>query len=275
MAPGDIVSTIVSEFPYALYGSILVGVAAAFLGVFIVARRVVFFGAVLTQVSVLGLSATFLPFFALPHTLGSLIVTLVAVVVLSQLLTGKKIPRDAILGFVFVLAVAARILIIQKAPKVEAAEVESLLRGDILFVTPDLFWLMAGAFVVAMALHGLFAKEFTYINFDAETARTQGYNAGMWNLMFYLIAGMVIAFATHMVGDLFVFGFLVVPPVAATLMAKRVRSIFALSVLIGLISPPIGLFFAFLWDFPASPTIVAVAIVFLLLAAVVRIFRRH
>ena len=54
MAPGEIICTIVSEFPYALYGSILVGVAAAFLGVFIVARRVVFFGAVLTQVSVLG-----------------------------------------------------------------------------------------------------------------------------------------------------------------------------------------------------------------------------
>ncbi len=275
MAPGDIVSTIVTEFPYALYGSILVGVAAAFLGVFIVARRVVFFGAVLTQVSVLGLTATFLPFFALPHTVGSLVVTLAMVVVLSQLLTGKKIPRDAILGFVFVFAVAARILIIQKAPKVEAAEVESLLRGDILFVTPDLFWLMAGAFVVAMALHGLFAKEFTLISFDAETARTQGYKAGMWNLIFYLNAGMIIAFATHMVGDLFVFGFLVIPPVAATLIARRVRSIFAVSVLIGLISPPIGLFFAFLWDFPASPTIVAVASVFLFIAFLVSRIRRH
>ena len=275
MAPSEIISTIVSEFPYALYGSILVGVAAAFLGVFIVARRVIFFGAVLTQVSVLGLTATFLPFFALPHTVGSLIVTLVSVVLLSQLLTGKKIPRDAILGVVFVLAVAARILIMQKAPKVEAAEVESLLRGDILFVTPDLFWLMAGAFVVAMALHGLFAKEFTFINFDAETARTQGYNAGMWNLIFYLNAGMIIAFATHMVGDLFVFGFLVVPAVAASLVAKRVRSIFAIAVTIGFLSPPIGLFFAFLWDFPASPAIVAVASVFLFVAFLISLFRRH
>ena len=275
MGPGDIVSTIVNEFPYALYGSMLVGVAAAFLGVFIVARRVVFFGAVLTQVSVLGLTATFLPFFALPHTVGSLVVTLLAVVILSQLLTGKDVPRDAILGVVFVIAIAARILIMQKAPKVEAAEVESLLRGDILFVTPDLFWLMVGAFVVAMLLHGLFAKEFTFINFDAETARTQGYNAGMWNLIFYLNAGMIIAFATHMVGDLFVFGFLVVPPVAASLLAKRVRTIFAVSVLIGLISPPIGLFFAFLWDFPASPTIVAVASVILFVAYLVRLIRRR
>ena len=111
MAPGDIISTIVSEFPYALSGSILVGVATAFLGVYIVARRVVFFGAVLTQVSVLGLVATFIPLFAVSHTVGSLVFTLASAILLSQLLTGKKIPRDAILGFVFVFAVAARILI--------------------------------------------------------------------------------------------------------------------------------------------------------------------
>ena len=274
MAPGDIISTIVSEFPYALSGSILVGVATAFLGVYIVARRVVFFGAVLTQVSVLGLVATFIPLFAVSHTVGSLVFTLATAILLSQLLTGKKIPRDAILGFVFVFAVAARILIMQKAPKVEAAEVESLLRGDILFVTPDLFWLMGGAFVVAMALHGLFAKEFAFISFDGETARTQGYNAGMWNLIFYLSAGMIIAFATHIVGDLFVFGFLVIPPVAAMLLAKRVRSIFILSITIGVLSPPIGLFFAFLWDFPASPTIVAVASVFLFVAFLTHLVRR-
>jgi ABC-type Mn2+/Zn2+ transport system permease subunit len=275
MTPGDIISTILHEFPFALYGSVLVGIACSFLGVYIVARRVVFFGAVLTQVSVLGLTMTFLPFLAVPHTIGSLVVTLGSVVILSQMLTGKKVPRDAVLGFVFVSAVAARILIMQKAPKVESAEIENLLRGDILFVTPDLFWLMGGAFLLAGIFHGLFTKEFTFITFDAETARTQGYNAGMWNLLFYLIAGMIIAIATHMVGDLLVFGFLVIPPVAASLLARRVRAIFLLSVLIGLLSPPIGLFFAFLWDFPASPTMVAVASVFLIVAFLSSIVKRR
>jgi len=50
----EIVRTIVQEFPLALYGSMLVGVICAFLGVYIVARRVVFLGAVMTQVSVMG-----------------------------------------------------------------------------------------------------------------------------------------------------------------------------------------------------------------------------
>jgi zinc transport system permease protein len=233
----------------------------SFLGVYIVAKRVVFLGAVLTQVSVLGLSLTFLPLFAVPHTIGSLAVTLTSVIILSQLLTGKKIPKDAVLGFVFVLSVAARILVIQKAPKVEASEIENLLRGDILFVTPDVFFLMLGVFVLAMAAHIVFFKEFTYISFDAETAKTQGFRSGLWEIAFYLIAAVVISAATHMVGDIFVFGFLVIPPVAAMLFAKRVRMTFVIAVLIGALTPIVGLFLAFKLDLPSSPTIVAVACV--------------
>jgi ABC-type Mn2+/Zn2+ transport system permease subunit len=274
MESSEILRTIVEEFPFALWGSILVGTVCAFLGVYIVAKRVVFLGAVLTQVSVLGLALTFLPFIHVPHTIGSLAVTLTSVVIMSRLLTGKKIPRDAVLGFAFVSSVAARILIVQKTPKVEAAEIDNLLRGDILFVTPDLFWLLLGAFVVAMTLHLLFFKQFTFISFDAETARTQGFNSDFWDTLFYLIAALVIAFATHMVGDAFVFGFLVAPPVTALLLARRVRTIFVISVVIGAIAPIIGLFLAFRFDFPASPAIVAVASVVLGAAWIVSLLRR-
>jgi manganese/iron transport system permease protein len=227
---------------------------------------VVFLGAVLTQVSVLGISLTFLPLFMLPHTVGSLLVTIAAVVVLSRLLTHKKIPGDAVLGVVFAAAVALRILVLQKAPKVEVSEVENLLRGDILFVTPELFYVMLGVFLAAMTIHLLFYKEFTYISFDAETARTQGFRSGIWETLFYIVAAVVISVATHMVGDIFVFGFLVVPPVAAMHLTRKVKTIFLLSSIIGGVAPLIGLFLAFKFDFPSSPIIVAVAAAILFVA---------
>lgn len=274
METTEIIRTIFQEFPFALYGSVIVGTICAFLGVYIVAKRVVFLGAALTQVSVLGLAVSFIPFLGIPHTVGILLMTLASVVILSRTLTGKKIPRDAVLGFVFVSSVTARILIMQKTPKVEVAEIESLLRGDILFVTPDLFYLMLGTFVVAMAIHLVFYREFTYISFDAETARTQGFNAGFWEMVFYIIAGVVISFATHMVGDIFVFGFLVVPPVAALLFSRKVKRIFIIAVIIGALSPLVGLFLAFKFDFPASPAIVGVASLVLAAAWLTSIVRR-
>jgi ABC-type Mn2+/Zn2+ transport system permease subunit len=271
----EILRTIVQEFPFALFGSMLVGVLCAYVGVYVVARRVVFLGAVLTQVSVFGIALTFLPFIPVQHTIGSLLVTLLAVVGLSRLLSGARVPRDAVLGIVFVAAIALRILILQKTPKVEVAEIENLLRGDILFVTPEVFFLMLGVFVVTMAVHLLFFKEFTYISFDAETARTQGFRADFWEILFYILAAVVISVATHMVGDVMVFGFLVIPPVAAMLLTRSVRGIFLIAALIGLVVPGVGLVVAFLADVPASPAIVAVALLVLGAAWGVSRMRSH
>jgi len=274
MSPGEIIHTILEEFPYALYGSMLIGVLCSFLGVYVVARRVVFLGAVMTQISVLGLAVTFLPFLAIPHTIGSLVITIGAVIALSRMLTGRSVPREAVLGTVFVIAIGARILVMQLSPRVEVAEIENLLRGDILFVTPELFYLMAGVFAAAMAIHLFLYKEFTYTTFDPETASTQGFASQRWDMAFYLIAGVVISVATHIVGDLFVFGFLVIPPVIAMLIARRVRHIFLVSTLIGGIVPAIGLYFAFALDLPSSPTIVVAGAVLLGLVWVVSLVRK-
>lgn len=274
MEPAEIVRVIVNEFPYALYGSILVGLLCAYLGVYIVAKRVVFLGAVMTQISVLGLAVTFLPFLAIPHTVGSLVISLVTVAALSLVLTRRSIPADAVLGVVFATAIGLRILVLQKSPKVELSEIENLLRGDILFVTPELFFLLLAVFLAAMAVHLLFFKEFTYVTFDPETAAAQGFNARFWEMALFLITAVAISVATHIVGDLFVFGFLVIPPVAGILVAPRVKQIFVVAAVVGAVAPAVGLYLAFVYDLPASPAIVAVATAVLLLSGVVRLVRK-
>jgi zinc/manganese transport system permease protein len=258
----EALTTLLAEFPYAVYGSILVGVLCAVLGVLVVARRVVFFGAVLTQVSLLGIALTFIPpLDLLGHTGGALSVTALAALLLSGWLTDRRVPRDAVLGVVFVASVAVRMLVLQKAPQVEAAEVENLMRGDILFVTPGLFLFTLLLSAVAFALMALFARPFTFLAFDPETAEAQGYRTRRWDRAFYILTALVVAATTHLVGDLFVFGFLVVPPVAGMLLARRVRGIVTVAALMGLLCPVAGLVLAFILDVPATPAIVAVALV--------------
>lgn len=275
MALHDILMTLLQDFPLALFGSMLVGALCGFLGVYVVAKRIVFFGAVLTQISVLGLAVSFLPFVAMSHTLTSLSLTLAFALVVARLLTGKTFPQDAVLGIAFVTAIALRMLILQVTPTVEVAEIEHLLRGDILFVSPELFFPMLATSVLVMAFHLLFFKEFQYISFDAETARTQGFKASVWEMFFFGTTGAVIALATHMVGDIFVFGFLVVPPFAAMLMTRHVRRIFLLAMLIGVSAPAVGLFLAFLLDLPSSPASIAVASLVLIAAWLTHLIRHR
>jgi len=271
----DAVTTLLGEFPYAVYGSVLVGVLCAVLGVYIVARRVVFFGAVLTQVSLVGVALTFIPpLDVLGHTGGALSLTAFVALLLSGLLTDRKVPRDAVLGVVFVSAIALRMLILQRAEQVEVAEVENLMRGDILFVTPGLFLFTLVLSVAAMALMLLLARPFAFMGLDPETAEAQGFRVRRWEQAFYLLTALVVAAATHLVGDLFVFAFLVVPPVAGLLLAKRVRGIVLVSALLGVFCPLVGLVVAFVIDVPATPAIVAVAGIVLLVAWVFNRIRR-
>jgi manganese/iron transport system permease protein len=132
---------------------------------------------------------------------------------------------------------------------------------------------MAVVFVATVFVHFLYSKQFTFVTFDAETAAAQGIDARRWESVFFVTAAVAISVATHLVGDLFVFGFLVIPPVTALLLGARVRQIFAISAILGAILPFLGLYLAFVIDVPASPAIVAGAAVVLALAWVVRLIR--
>ena len=52
----DTIQQLISLFPYAIAGSILAGIICSFLGTFVVSQRVVFLGAVLTQVAIAGVA---------------------------------------------------------------------------------------------------------------------------------------------------------------------------------------------------------------------------
>lgn len=263
MSDAEILRTIFIEFPYALFGSLVAAVLCAYLGVYVVSKRVVFVGATLTQVAVAGIAFSHLPFVNFEPVVGSMVFTVAVTALFAWMLQSKAVPRDTVLGASFVAAIALRIIMIQKSAAAEVSEIEAILKGDILFVTPDQFHILLAAFVVIMLIHLLFYKAFIFVSFDAETATTQGFNARVWEMVFYLTVGVAVSIATRVVGDVFVFGFLVIPAAGALMTAKKVKNIFLLAVFYATLPPIVGLFLAFKLDLPAGPSTVATALVLL------------
>jgi ABC-type Mn2+/Zn2+ transport system permease subunit len=264
MHASEIITTILTLFPYALGGSLLAAILCSHIGIYVVSKRIVFFGAALTQIAVAGIAFSHLPFIGINPAIGSVVFTTLTAVILSQLLRSPRIPRDAVLGVSFVLAIAVRILLIQKSPAAEASEIEALLKGDILFVTADQFLLLLVVSAVVLPLFLVFKKEFLFVSFDPETAQTQEFHSRWWELLFYVTSGIAISIATRIVGDVFVLGFLTIPAVAALSVAKRVRHIFGIAFVLSLLPPLIGLYVAFAADLPAGPTMVTISFLLLM-----------
>ncbi len=256
-------------------GSILAGMICGFLGTFVVSQRVVFLGATLTQVAVAGVAFSFLHLVSLEAIISSLfgstevtfvhnfepifyslLFAVIVVLIFSQTYRQKILTQDGILGIIFVVAVALRIMFIQKSPIAEVSEVESILKGDILFIGQSQFYTLLGIFIFTMGIFLIFQKQLKFVTFDPESATAHGINSRLWLLIFYIVVGMGISLTTRFVGDVFTFAYLIIPSSIGILLARKVWQVFLIAVLVGAIIPPVSIFIAFKYDFSSGPAAV-------------------
>ena len=259
-------------FRDALYGALVIALACSVLGVYVVLRRIVFVGAALAQLSSAGIAlGMFLYGLGIGGELThhpvamALIVTIAGAMFFGVGGGGRGgVPPDAVIGVTYVVAAAAGILLIAKAQVGEAHDI--FLQGNILGITRvDTLVLVAVAAPVLL-VHAVFYKEFLFVSFDRETARTLGYNVRFWNLLLYLTLGVVIAYAMQFAGVMLVFNFLVLPAVTGLLLATSMRGIFTMAIASGLLAAVVGFSLSVPFDLPSGPTIVGVSGLIALLA---------
>ncbi len=287
----ETVNQLLQLFPYAILGSILAGMICGFLGTFVVSQRVVFLGATLTQVSVAGVAFSFLHLINIEGIVSSLLgititehsilhnfepaffsllFAVLVVLIFSQTYQQKFLTQDGILGIIFVVAVALRIMFIQKSPIAEVSEVESILKGDILFIGQSQFFTLGGIFLFTLIVFTVFQKQLKFVTFDAESASAHGINSRLWLLFFYIIVGMGISLTTRFVGDVFTFAYLIIPASIGLLVAKKVSNVFLVAVIVGGIVPPVSIFLAFKYDFSSGPMAVVIAFIIFIITIFIK-----
>lgn len=266
-------------FREALYGSLIIAVTCALLGVYVVLRRIVFVGAALAQVSSAGIAlAYWLAGHGIATSLAghpeafSLVATLASVLFFAGPLRGP-VPPDARIGVWYAVAASAGILLIAKSSVGEAHDI--FLQGNILGITrtDTLELLIASGPVIGGQL--FFHKELLFTSFDRETARTLGYRVGWWDLSFYLVLGFVISISMQFAGVLLVFNFLVLPAVTGLLLGGGMTGVFLVSASAGVLAALFGFALSIPFDLPTGPTMIAVSGLFVLLAWLVRKLQRR
>ncbi|MCX5766722.1 MAG: metal ABC transporter permease [Gemmatimonadetes bacterium] len=261
-----------SVFREALYGALVIGIACSVLGVYVVLKRIVFVGAALAQLSSAGIAlALFLGGLGVSGQLAhhpvamSLLVTLTGAMFFGLGAGAKSgVPPDATIGVTYAAAAAAGILLIAKATSGEAHDI--FLQGNILGITRADTLVLLAVTVPVLLIHFVFYKEFLFVSFDRETARTLGYRVTAWNLALYFTLGLVIAFAMQFAGVMLVFNFLVLPAVTGLLLARSMGGIFAVAITSGILASVIGFALSIPYDLPSGPAIIACSSLMALMA---------
>lgn len=251
------------------------GAICGFIGVYVVLRRIVFVGAMLSQVSSFGVALAFYlhEFSALslssslfdPFAL-SLVMTALASLFFALKRDFFRISQEGVIGFGYLLA-SGVVIILGDMITHEAHDIADILFGSAVVVEPKDVYIIPGIALLSILIHWRLFKDFVFVSFDPETARLFRYPVRILNTVLLLTIAIVIAVTTRALGALPVFALLVLPPLASLFLTESLNWVFVLSVLIGILSAALGYFFSFILSLPTGASITTCASLFFILGA--------
>lgn len=245
----------------------------SYLGLHVISREVIFVDLSLAQMAALGTTSGLLLGIA-PNTLQAQLLAFAftaagAAIFAATRTEHGRVPQEAIIGIVYVVASAAALLVADKAPR-GADAIKDVMVGTILWVT----WPAIGRLAVAYAVLGtilfFLRRRFETISFEPKVAAAKGWRLRWWDFWFYLLFGTVITFSVPLGGVLLVFSFLVVPAVTAFLFTRKPLALTMIAFTTGSVASAIGLWISYRSDLPTGPTIVCSYGLVLLLASIGR-----
>jgi ABC-type Mn2+/Zn2+ transport system permease subunit len=271
----DIFSPSFLLFP-ALLGSAILAAVCPLVGAHLILRRRIFLGLTLPQVAACGVAFTFWIYheIGLAHgeggerllaMAGSLLWTFIAMGLLAYLDRHASGSPEARLAAAYALASALTILFVVFNPAGEL-EILNLLKGEVIALSKSELQLLATVYGIVFVGLILLRREFLLTSFDADLAFLLTGGKVQWSVLLYLLCGLSIAVGVIMAGPLLVFGFMVLPPLAARPFARGIGSFFILSSLIGLFTAIFGFYLSIILDLPLGPTDVALACALLFLS---------
>lgn len=246
----------------------------SYLGLHVIAREVIFVDLSLAQMAALGGAVAVLAgsepdsttafVYALGFTsLGA------AVFALTRTDRRGRVPQEALIGIVYVVASAAAILVADRTARGGEA-IKDILVGSLLWVTWPAIGRLAAVYAAIGVFHWLLRRRFLTISFHPEAAEARGWRVKWWDFLFYLSFGLVITFSVPIAGVLLVFSFLVVPAAIAFQFATRQGALALVSWASGILASAAGLWLSFRHDLPTGPLIVCMFGLLLVIAYVLR-----
>lgn len=253
---------------------VLVGIHA-YLGIHVLARKVIFVDLALAQIAALG--AVYGVFLGLSLAQDywlikaiSVAFTLFGAVLFSWTRTrDDKLPHEAIIGIIYAAALSMMLLLTAHLAHGHE-EISQLLSGNILWVSKNEVLLTAALYAVIGLIHLIFRRQFFALAHGDTHRRELTPREKLWDFLFYATFGVVVTSSVGMGGVLLVFAYLVIPSVIGVMFATTLKRRLACAWISGLLMSFLGVALSYFLDLPTGPTIVVLLAGLLLILALVR-----
>jgi len=244
---------------------VIIAIITSVLSVFVVLKKVSLLGDGLAHASYGGL-ALGLYLGVPPLWVGGVVAVLSALRITKSQRT-KRIPGDAAVALFLVLGLGAGTVLISLS-RSYGFNLESLLFGSILLVTPVQIYEALAFLVLALSSVLILFKELAFITFDETQAMAAGIRTWLYDYFFSVLAGVTVIISVPVVGVLLIAALLVLPGLASLQVCRSLRESIILSVAFGVLSVILGLLGSIVLDTASGAMIVIASLgVFLVVGA--------
>ncbi len=258
------------EYPFmqrALAAGLMMGALCPLLGVFVVIRRMSFFGDAIAHSAFTGIALGLL--LGIEPSMAAVAFAVLIALGMGFLQANSRIPSDTIIGVFFSGAAALGILLIGLLQGYRT-DLFTYLFGDVLTIGwTDLAAaavLLAGVGVSVIALR----RPLLQVALNRDLAAVQGVRVGLMEYALMVLLAITVAVSIKLVGIILVTALLIIPAAAARNVSASIRQMFGVAVALGLVAAVLGLFGSYALNTASGPSIVMVCIM-LFAASLVRL----
>jgi manganese/iron transport system permease protein len=245
--------------------AVLVGVACAVVGCYVVLRSMAFIGDAMAH--------SILPGVAVAYLLkGNLLIGALAAAVAVAFGIGffsrqGRLREDSAIGILFAAAFSLGVILISSI-RTYALDLSHILFGNVLGVSVLDLVLTAALVVIVLLVVFLLYKELLVVTFDPVLAATLRLPTERLRMVLLVLLALTVVVSLQSVGIGLVTAMLVTPAATASLLTKRLPRMIGLSALFGGLSGVIGLYASYYLDVVSGAAIVLTATTFFLIAFV-------
>ena len=258
----------------ALIAGLLLGVLAPLMGSIVVIRRLSFIADTLGHFSLVGVSVSlffaslgFSTFFDKPLYLG-IIFSMVGGLLIELFRRYYKNYKEISMPIVMSLGAAISAIFFSLSKR--TGSLYNYIFGSILTINNYYIVLIAITLVIVLLFFLLFGKQIISVSFDESSAKFQGINLGLFQIIFIITLSVAVSVLLEAAGVLLVSSMMIIPVAAAMKVGWSYKSTQIIGIVFSELSVIFGLWAAYSLRIPSGATIVSVNIVILVIVAFLR-----
>jgi zinc transport system permease protein len=247
----------------ALLTGILASVACGIIGTYIVVRRISYIADGIAH-TVLGGMGVALYLQKVCHWQGvvplhgALVSAVIGALIIGLVSLRARQREDTVISALWAIGMAVGILFISLTPGY-SEDLMGYLFGNILMVSSNDLWMLAGLDAVIVLVGLVFYNQFVAVCFDQEFARLRGVNVEVFYLLLLGLAALTVVVLATVVGIVMVIALLTLPVGIAALFSSTMWRMMSISTILCGVFTTSGLALSYGPDFPAGATTIIIA----------------